>query len=390
MVMKQAVYLVEATRSPIGKRGRGLAGLKPADLLGKVQSAALERSGLPADSIGQIVGGCVSQVGEQTFNIARIAWLSAGLPHEIPATTVDAQCGSSQQATSLAAALIASGMEDLVMGCGLEMMSRVPLGSAMKGGSPMGESYLSHYEPTSQFRGAAMIAEEYQITRADADLFGLRSQQKAMAAWGEGRFSREITPIEAPVLDEEFKPTGEYRVVNRDEGIRESTLEGLQSLKLVPDQNIHTAGSSSQVSDGAAAVILASEAAVRRYDLQPRARIVSTALVGVDPVTMLKGPIPATRRVLEQAGLEVDDMDLFEINEAFASVVLAWEKELRPDPEKVNPNGGAIALGHPTGCTGARLLTTALHELERTDGRYGLVAMCCGGGLGTGTLVERV
>ena len=386
----QDVYIVAATRSPIGKRGRGLAGLKPADLLGSIQAAALSRAGLAGENIGQVVGGCVSQVSEQTFNIARVAWLSAGLPMEVPATTLDAQCGSSQQATSLAAALVAGGAEDLVMSCGVEMMSRVPLGSAMKGGSPLGESYAARYEPTSQFRGAAMIAEEYQITRADADLFGLRSQQKAVAAWGEGRFTDEITPLEAPVLDEDFKPTGDLRVVSRDEGIRESTLEGLQSLALVPDQDIHTAGTSSQVSDGAAALILASEAALKRHNLRPRARIGASALVGVDPVTMLKGPVPASRRVLEETGLKVDDMDLFEINEAFASVVLAWEKELRPDPEKVNPNGGAIALGHPTGCTGARLLTTALHQLERSGGKYGLIAMCCGGGLGTGTIIERL
>jgi len=384
------VYIVEAARSPIGKRGKGLAGLMPADLLGAVQKASLERAGLAPEKVGQVIGGCVSQVGEQSFNIARIAWLSQGLPEEVAATTVDSQCGSSQQATSLGAAMVASGMEDVVMCCGVEMMTRVPLGSNMKDAVPMGESYMSHYQPTSQFQGAAMIAEEYQITRADTDAFGLKSQQNAARAWEENRFEREIVPIEAPVLNEEFKPTGETRTISRDEGLRATTIEALQGLDPVPGQEIHTAGSSSQVSDGAAVVILASRKAVDELGLKPRARIVATTLVGVDPVTMLKGPIPASRKVLDQTGLSVDDIDVFEVNEAFASVVLAWEKELNPDPDKVNPNGGAIALGHPTGSTGARLITTALHELERSGGRYGLVAMCCGGGLGTGTIIERL
>jgi acetyl-CoA C-acetyltransferase len=384
------VYIVEAVRSPIGKRGKGLAGLMPADLLGAVQKAALERSGIAPEKVGQVVGGCVSQVGEQSFNIARIAWLSQGLPEEVAATTVDSQCGSSQQATSLGAAMVASGMENVVMCCGVEMMTRVPLGSNMKDGVPMGASYMEHYQPTSQFQGAAMIAEEYQLTREDTDAFGLKSQQNAARAWQEGRFDREIPPVEAPVLDDSGQPTGETRVVERDEGPRDTTLEGLQKLEPVPGQPIHTAGTSSQVSDGAAVVILANRKAVDELGLTPRARIIATTLVGVDPVTMLKGPIPASRKVLDQAGLGVDDIDVFEVNEAFASVVLAWQKELNPDPERVNANGGAIALGHPTGSTGARLITTALHELERSGGRYGLIAMCCGGGLGTGTIIERI
>ncbi len=384
------VYIVEAVRSPIGKRGKGLAGLMPADLLGQVQSAALKRSGIAPEKVGQIIGGCVSQVGEQSFNIARIAWLSQGLPEEIAATTVDSQCGSSQQATSLGAAMVSSGMEDIVMACGVEMMSRVPMGSNMKDGVPMGESYMSHYQPTSQFQGAAMIAEEYQITRGDTDAFGLRSQERALRARQENRFEREITPIEAPVLNDKFEPTGEMQTITADEGIRETSLEALAGLNPVPGQEIHTAGSSSQVSDGAAVVILANQKAVDALGLKPRAKIIASTLVGVDPVTMLKGPIPASRKVLEQAGLSVNDIDTFEVNEAFASVVLAWEKDLQPDPEKVNPNGGAIALGHPTGSTGARLITSALHELERTGGRYGLIAMCCGGGLGTGTIIERI
>lgn len=384
------VYIIEAVRSPIGKRGKGLAGLMPADLLGQVQTAALQRSGIAPEKVGQIIGGCVSQVGEQSFNIARIAWLSQGLPEEVAATTIDAQCGSSQQATSLGAAMVSSGMEDIVMACGVEMMSRVPLGSNMKDGVPMGESYMSHYQPTSQFQGAAMIAEEYQITRADTDAFGLRSQERALRARQEDRFDREITPIEAPVLNEKFEATGKTQTITQDKGIRETSLEALAGLNPVPGQEIHTAGTSSQVSDGAAVVILANQKAVDELGLKPRARIVASTLVGVDPVTMLKGPIPATRKVLDQTGLSINDIDVFEVNEAFASVVLAWEKAVQADPEKVNPNGGAIALGHPTGSTGARLITSALHELERTDGRYGLIAMCCGGGLGTGTIIERM
>ena len=336
------------------------------------------------------MGGCVSQVGEQSFNIARIAWLSQGLPLEVASTTVDSQCGSSQQATSMAASMIGAGIEEVVMSCGVEMMSRVPLGSNMKDGSPMGESYSQHYQPTSQFMGAAMIAEEYQITRGDTDQFVLESQQKAIQAWAEGRFDREVAAIEAPILNEKLEPTGEMRIVDRDEVLRETTLESLAGLSAVPGQEIHTAGSSSQVSDGAAAVIIASGPACERLGLKPRAKIKATTLVGVDPVTMLKGPIPATRKVLERAGLSLEDIDVFEVNEAFASVVLAWEKDLGVDHSKVNVNGGAIALGHPTGSTGARLITTALHELERTGGRYALIAMCCGGGIGTGTIIERL
>ncbi len=386
----QDVYIIEAARSPIGKRGKGLAGLLPADLLGKVQVAALERAGVDPANVGQVIGGCVSQINQQSFNIARVAWLSMGLPEEVAATTVDSQCGSSQQATSLGAAMVASGMEDIVMACGVEMMSRVPLGSNMAGGAPMGDSYMSHYQPTSQFQGAAMIAEEYQLTRQDLDAFGLASQEKAIRAWEEDRFAREIVPVEAPVLGEDGQPTGETRVIDRDEGLRATTLDALAGLAPVPGQEFHTAGTSSQVSDGAAVVILANQNAVDKYGLKPRARIRSTTLVGCDPVTMLKGPIPASEKVLSQTGLSVEEIDVFEVNEAFASVVLAWQKAVGADPAKVNINGGAIALGHPTGSTGARLITTALHELERSGGRYGLIAMCCGGGLGTGTIIERI
>jgi len=384
------VWIVEAVRSPIGRRKGGLSGLHPADLLGRIQRAAVERATVDPAAIGQIVGGCVSQVGEQSFNIARTAWLAQGLPKEVPATTVDSQCGSSQQATSLAAALIGAGIEDLVLACGIEMMSRVPLGANMKSGSPLPKSYAEHYAYASQFQGAEMIAKQYGITRADTDRFGLRSQTLANQAWAEGRFTREVLPIEAPELDAEGQPTGARKVVARDEGLRETSLEKLAALNPVEPGGVHTAGTSSQVSDGAAAVLLASPSRAKALGLTPRARIVTTTLVGVDPVTMLTGPIPATRKVLRVAGLRIDDIDTFEVNEAFASVVLAWMQELQPNPERVNPNGGAIALGHPTGCTGARLITTALHEIERTKRRYGLVTMCCGGGLGTGTILERL
>ncbi|MEN8159169.1 MAG: steroid 3-ketoacyl-CoA thiolase [Myxococcota bacterium] len=387
------VFIVEAVRSPLGRRGGSLSTLHPADLLGHVMQAAVARSGIEAGQVGQIVAGCVSQVGEQSFNVARTAWLSAGLPLEVASTTVDSQCGSSQQATTLAAGLVGAGLEDVVLSCGVESMSRIPLGANFadkKLGRPVPKSYLERYAFKSQFQGAEMIAEEYGITREDTDGFGLRSQQNAARAWDEKRFEREVVPLDAPLVDEEGKPTGETVHVTRDEGLRETSLEKLATLKAVMEDGLHTAGTSSQVTDGAAAVLLASEEGVKRHGLRPRARIVYTTLVGVDPVTMLKGPIPATRKVLAKTGVAMDAIDVYEVNEAFASVVLAWQKECGPELERVNPNGGAIALGHPTGATGDRLITTALHELERSSRRYGLISMCCGGGLGTGTLIERL
>jgi acetyl-CoA C-acetyltransferase len=387
------VFIVEAVRSPLGRRGGGLSTLHAADLLGNVVKAAVSRAGLEAREVGQVIGGCVSQVGEQSYNVARTAWLSAGLPLEVAATTVDSQCGSSQQASTLAAGLIGSGLEDVVLSCGVEMMSRVPLGanfSDKKLGRPVPKSYFARYAFNSQFQGAELIAKEYGITREETDRFGLRSQENAARAWKEGRFDREVIAQDAPVVDAEGKPTGESLHVARDEGIRETSLEKLATLKAVLEGGLHTAGTSSQVTDGASAVLFASEAAVARLGLRPRARVVYSTIVGVDPETMLKGPIPATRKVLDRTKLRIEDMDVYEVNEAFASVVLAWQKECKPILERVNPNGGAIALGHPTGATGDRLITTALHELERTRGRYGLISMCCGGGLGTGTIIERL
>ena len=387
------VVIIEAVRTPIGKRNGGLSTLHPAETLGAVQQAVLDRSGVDPAAVDQIVAGNVSQVGEQAFNIGRTAWLAAGLPQQVPATTVDTQCGSSQQATGLATALVAGGVAEVAMGCGVEAMSRVPIGSSAKGdyGRPIPKSYFDRYEFTSQFEGAERIAEKWGITREEADQFGLRSQQLAAQAWAEGRYESQIVPIEAPDVDEDGKPTGSTHTVSRDEGLRETSLDQLAKLKAVArEDGVHTAGSSSQISDGAAALLLSTPEKAEALGLTPRARVVDTCLVGVDPVLMLTGPIDATEKLLERTGLTIADIDTFEINEAFASVVLAWAKELGVPMEKVNPGGGAIALGHPLGGTGAVLLTKALHELERTGGRYGLVSMCCGGGLGTGTIIERI
>jgi acetyl-CoA C-acetyltransferase len=387
------VVIVEAVRTPLGRRNGGLATVHPADLLGTVQVAAVERARIDPHDVGQIVGGCVSQVGEQTFNIARTAWLAAGMPLEIAATTVDSQCGSSQQATGLAASLVKSDVVDVALSCGIESMSRVPLGAAARGdfGRPTPKSYAEHYELTSQFEGAERIADKWGITRDDTDRFGLESQQRAQRAWAEGRFEREVLPLDAPDVDEEGNPTGTTHHVVRDEGLRETSLEALAKLKPVGRENgVHTAGTSSQITDGAAAVLMMTAAKAKALGVRPRARVLDQCLVGVDPVLMLTGPIDATRRLLDRTGLTMADIDVVEINEAFASVVLAWERELKPDMERVNVNGGAIALGHPVGATGARLITTALHELERSDGQFALVTMCCGGGLGTGTILERI
>ena len=387
------VVIVEAVRTPVGKRNGGLATSHPADTLAAVQRAVVDRSGIDPSLVDQVVSGCVSQVGEQAFNVGRTAWLAAGLPLTVAATTVDTQCGSSQQATNVATALVASGVADIAVGCGVEAMSRVPIGSNAKGdyGRPIPKSYFERYEFTSQFEGAERIADKWGITRQDADDFGLRSQELAAQAWAEGRFDSQVVPVEAPDLDAEGKPIGTTHTVSRDEGLRETTLEKLASLKPVARENgVHTAGTSSQISDGAAALLLTSPDKAAELGLTARARVVDTCLVGVDPVLMLTGPIDATRRLLSRTGLTIDDIDTFEVNEAFASVVLAWAKELEVPMEKVNPNGGAIALGHPLGGTGAVLITKALHELERTGGRYGLITMCCGGGLGTGTLIERL
>jgi acetyl-CoA C-acetyltransferase len=389
------VVIVEAVRSPVGRRNGGLSTLHPAELLATVQRALIDRVGIDPALVGQVVGGCVSQVGEQSFNISRTAWLSAGLPMTVAATTVDTQCGSSQQATNLATSLVGSGVVDIAVACGVENMSRIPIGvnsSKKLGlGVPVPKSYFSQYEFTSQFEGAERIADQWGITRDDTDAFGLASQERALRAWNEDRFGGQVIAIDAPDVDEEGNPTGSTHRVSRDEGLRETTLEKLATLKPVARENgVHTAGNSSQISDGAAAVMMMTAERAEQLGLRPRARIVDTCLVGVDPVLMLTGPMDATKHLLARTGLSVHDIDVFEINEAFASVVLAWAKEVGADLERTNPNGGAIALGHPLGATGAFLMTKTLHELERTGGRYGLVSMCCGGGLGTGTIIERL
>jgi acetyl-CoA C-acetyltransferase len=386
------VVIVEAVRSPLGRRGGGLSTMHAVDLLATVQKELIDRSGIDPTLVDQVVGGCVSQVGEQSYNVSRTAWLTAGLPLTTAASTVDSQCGSSQQATNLATGLIAAGVIDVAVSCGVESMSRIPLGSNVKNGPgrAIPKSYFQRYEYTSQFEGAERIADKWGITRQDTDALGVESQRRAGQAWAEGRFDREVVPIDAPDLNEEGKPSGTTHRVARDEGLRETTIEGLAKLKPVGRENgVHTAGTSSQISDGAAAVLLMSADKARALGLKARARITQQCLVGTDPVLMLTGPIDATHRILDRAGATMSDIDTIEINEAFASVVLAWERELKPDMSTVNPNGGALAIGHPVGCTGARLITTALHELERTDGTLGLVTMCCGGGLGTGTLLER-
>src|SRR5688572_2870930 len=393
--MPSNVVIVDAVRTPIGRRGGGLSTMHPAEVLSQVQRAVIDRSGIDPGEVGQVIGGCVSQVGEQSFNIARTAWLAAGLPLTTAATTVDTQCGSSQQATNLAASLVGSGVVDVAVACGVEVMSRIPIGvnsSKKLGlGVPIPRTYFERYEMTSQFEGAERIAEKWNVSRDDTDAFGLSSQERAIRAWAEGRFDGQWIPVGAPDVDEEGNPTGTTHTVARDEGLRETSLEKLAALKPVGRENgVHTAGNSSQISDGAAAVLMMTEERAAALGLTPRARIVDTCLVGVDPVLMLTGPIDATQRLLERTGLGIDDIDTFEINEAFASVVLAWAKEVGADPERTNPNGGAIALGHPLGGTGAFLMTKALYELERSSGRYGLVSMCCGGGLGTGAIIERL
>jgi acetyl-CoA C-acetyltransferase len=391
------VVIVEMGRSPIGKKKGALSSAHPAEMLAQVMVEVLKRAKVAPAAVGQVIGGCINKVGAQAFNVTRTAWLTAGLSPDVACSTIDSQCGSSQFAANLAASMISSGAEDIVLACGVENMSLLPIGSdAIAGaqagmGKPITRKYREHFEFTSQFEGAERIATKYGITRDDTDHFGLESQLRAARAISEGRFDSQLVPIEVPVIQEGGERTGETRVVTRDEVPRKTSLEALAALKPVarPD-GIHTAGSSSQVADGAAAVLLMTADKARELGCRPRARVVETCLVGCDPVLMLEGPIPATRKLLKRAGLNIGDIDVIEINEAFASVVLAWAKTLGPDMKRVNPNGGAIALGHPLGATGCGLVTKAVNELERSAGKRAIVTMCCGGGLGTGTLLERV
>jgi acetyl-CoA C-acetyltransferase len=381
--------IVEAVRTPIGKRNGWLSGLHAAELLGSAQVELVKRAGIDPAEVEQIVGGCVTQAGEQASNVTRTAWLSQGLPYEVAATTVDCQCGSAQQANNFIANLIGAGAIDVGIACGVEAMSRVGLGANAINGPGRSRPENFPWDMPDQFGAAERIAANRGITRLDVDHLGLISQQKAAAAIKEGRFEREIAPIEAPVIGEDG-PTGERRVVSQDQGPRETTAEGLAKLKAVIPDGIHTAGNSSQISDGAAAVLWMSEERARAEGFRPRARIVAQVLVGSDPYYHLDGPVAATTKVLAKAGMTLGDIDLVEINEAFASVVLSWAKVHEANMDKVNVNGGAIALGHPVGSTGARLITTILHELERRDQTFGLVTMCCGGALATGTIIERL
>ena len=383
--------IIDAVRTPLGKRGGGLAGVHPGELLGHVQREVLKRSGVDPALVEQVVGGVVSQAGEQSNDMVRRAWLHAGLPQPTGATTIDAQCGSGQQSAHFVNDLIKAGTISVGIACGVESMSRIPLGANVPpgAGDPRPESW--DIDMPNQFLGADRIAQNRGLTREDLEAFGAESQRRAAVAVAEGRFEREITPLEAPVVDKQTREaTGEIRVVSSDEGLRETTLEGLARLKPVLEGGMHTAGTSSQISDGASAVLLMDSEVAASLGLTPRARIVDHALVGSDPYYHLDGPIDATRRLLERTGLSLDDFDLFEVNEAFAAVVLSWAQQTGAPLERTNVNGGAIALGHPVGSTGTRLITTALHELERTDGTRALISMCAGGAMATGTVLERV
>jgi acetyl-CoA acetyltransferase family protein len=382
------VVIVEAVRTPIG-RGHEEKGyykdVHPSNLLAKAYGELFERTGVDPAETGDVIAGCAQQFGEQGVNIGRNAWLEAGLPVETPATTIDRQCGSAQQAVNFAATLIASGVHDVAIGGGVEHMGHISFAdgySVMKEhGAPFSPELMERYDLIPQGLSAEMIADRWEIPRSELDELGVRSQQLAAKATEEGRFEREIVP---------FSVNGDTYAT--DQGIRpETSLEVLSQLKpAFKEDGKITAGNSSQVSDGAAAVLLMAREKADALGLEPRARIYDQTTVGVDPVIMLTGPIPATEKLLERNGMAIDDIDLIEINEAFASVVAAWRRELDPDMDRVNVNGGAIALGHPLGSTGARLITTLLHEMERTDKEMGLVTMCCGGGLGTGTLIQRI
>jgi acetyl-CoA C-acetyltransferase len=382
--------IVAAVRTPIGKRGGVLAGLHAAEILGRAQSGLLDRAGIDPAEVEQVVGGCVTQAGEQSSNVTRTAWLHAGLPYATGSQTVDAQCGSAQQAAHLVAGLIAADAIEVGIACGVEAMSRVALGANVgsEAGKPKPTSW--DIDLPNQYLAAERIAQRRGLSREDIDRFGLRSQTLAQLAWAHGRFDHETVPVTAPVLDADHQPTGQTRTVDRDQGLRETSLDALAGLRPVLEDGLHTAGTSSQISDGAAAVLLADADRARALGLKPRARIVAQCLVGAEPYYHLDGPVAATERVLKRSGMVLADIDLFEVNEAFASVVLSWMSVHRPDPERVNVNGGAIALGHPVGCTGARLITTALHEMERRDASTALITMCAGGAMATATILERL
>jgi acetyl-CoA C-acetyltransferase len=382
--------IVEAVRTAQGKRRGWLAGVHPAVLLGAAQVEVLKRSGIDPNLVDQVIGGCVTQAGEQSNNMVRRAWMHAGLPNHTASTVIDAQCSSAQQSTHLINALIKADAIKVGIACGIESMSRIPLGGNVpKGlGDPRPDDWS--IDLPNQFEGADRIVKDRGFSRAEVDAFGLWSQQKARAAADEGRFDREIFAVEAPVLDDEGNPTGETRVVSTDQGIRDTSLEALAALSPVLEGGTHTAGTSSQISDGASALLLMDSDLATSLGLTPRARIVTSCLVGADPYYHLDGPVQATEKVLADTGMKISDIDICEVNEAFAGVVMSWAKVHQVPEDKINVNGGAIALGHPVGSTGTRLLTTALHELERRDASTALVSMCAGGAQASGTIIERI
>jgi len=383
--------VVEAVRTPIGRYGGALSGLKAVELLRLVQLEVLGRAGIEPSLVEQVIGGCVTQIGEQSLNVTRNAWLNSGRCYEVPATTVDASCGSAQQANHLIAALIAAGVIEVGIACGVESMSRVPIGANLARGPGHYKTRDYPYDdpPRAQFGGAERIACREGITRQDADEYALLSQQRAAAAWAAGRYDGEVVPAEVPT-EGSGPGAGEPAVVRRDEGIRETTPEGLARLPPVLPGGVHTAASTSQLSDGAAAVLWMAEARARVLGLRPRARLVAQVITGADPYYLLDGPIVATRKILARAGMTVADLDRYEVNEAFAAVVLAWARTWHADPGRLNVNGGAISLGHPLGATGTRLVVSALSELERIDGELALITMCCGGSLGTASILQRM
>ena len=390
------VVIVDAARSAVGKKKGSLGYVHPSDTLGPIMMKMLERNKVASDQVDQIVGGCINKLGAQGMNITRTAWLSHGGAEATPCITIDSQCGSSQEAVHLATSMLRSGMADVMIACGVENMTRLPIGSDAFGlpktfGKPISRSYFDSYEFISQFEGAERICEKYQVTRKDTDAFGLQSQERAKVAVENGHFDSQVIPLEVPVFDEEGNRTDKTVVFEKDELPRDTSLEKLAELKPVArEDGIHTAGTSSQIADGASAVLMMTASKAEELGVKPLARIVDAQLVGCDPVLMLEGPIPVTEKMLEKTGLKIDDIDVFEVNEAFASVVLAWAKTVGADMSKVNPNGGAISLGHPLGATGCFLTTKAVHELQRSGGEYALVSMCCGGGLGTGTIIQRI
>ncbi|MGH3351234.1 MAG: steroid 3-ketoacyl-CoA thiolase [Nocardioides sp.] len=382
--------IVEAVRSPIGKRKGWLAGLHPGVLLGAAQVEVLKRAGVDPELVDQVIGGCVSQAGEQSNNMVRRAWLHAGLPIHTGSTVIDAQCSSAQQATHLINAMITAGQIKVGIACGIESMSRIPLGANVPKGAGDPRPADWNIDLPDQFQGADRIVKDRGFSRNEVDEFGLWSQVKARNARDAGHFKSQIFAVEAPMLDDEGRPTGEVRTVTEDQGIRETSLEKLAGLSPVREGGTHTAGTSSQISDGASALLLMDSDVAASLGLTPRARIVTSNLVGADPYYHLDGPVQATEKALKDTGMSIGDIDIAEVNEAFAGVVMSWAKVHQVPEEKINVNGGAIALGHPVGSTGTRLLTAALHELERRDATTALVSMCAGGAQATATIIERI